>query len=273
MGQIQSQFYNITFSHPSFLIMNSHHSQSVGTWLQLSTSGLMGSTHSCLLHLHLRHAQVVGAQSQPSLWMMLNAMGYSHLFPQCPCLPRTPVTIICCAVGTGEGRTGVGGERGIFLMRDVEGQGIRQMRSSGKGQASSIIWRMIPAERASRNTLGSHLHAFRRRGRRSWVKPSSVCMTWPGSRSGSTARISMSVLVFSVWGTASPGSLDFRLHAFNFVNCNISGPPIRPVPKSDDQLALPNFPLVPLQCVFGKFDGRYRRCKALDGHKKRSHGC
>ena len=175
----------------------------------------------------------------------------------------------------GEGRTGVGGERGIVLMRDVEGQGIRQMRSSGKGQASSIIWHMIPAERASRNTPGSHLHAFRRRGRRSWAKPSSVCMTWPRprSRSGSTAGISMSVLVFSVLGAASPGLLGLCLHAFNFVNCSISGPPIRPVPKSDDQLALPNFPVVPLQCVFGKLDGRYRRYKTLDGHNKGSHGC
>ena len=33
-------------------------------------------------------------------------------------------------------------------MRDVEGRGIGQKRSSGKRRTSSIIWRMRPAERA-----------------------------------------------------------------------------------------------------------------------------
>ena len=45
----------------------------------------------------------------------------------------------------------------MFLTRDMEGQRIGQTRSSGKRQAGSVVWRMIPAERAPGNSAAAYV--------------------------------------------------------------------------------------------------------------------
>ena len=111
---------------------------------------------------------------------------------------------------------------------------------------------MIPAERASGNThpgvICTHLDVGgEARGRSLTLTIRTVVQN---VRLGlDHDRDQQHVFVFSVWFAASPGSpapLDFRLHAFvdRSISCLVV--PIRSVPKSDDQLALPNFSVAPL---------------------------
>ena len=135
----------------------------------------------------------------------------------------------------------------MFLTRDVEGQGIGQTRSAGRRQAGSVIWRMIPVERASvKHTPRSHLTHLDVGGD---ARGRSLTLTLTLRTVVQNVRLGLDhdrdqqhVFVFSVWHAASPGSLaplDFRLHAFvdRSISCLVV--PIRSVPKSDDQLALP----------------------------------
>ena len=46
----------------------------------------------------------------------------------------------------------------MFLTRDVEGQGIGRTRSAKKRQHGSVIWRMIPAEMASGNSVTQRMY-------------------------------------------------------------------------------------------------------------------
>ena len=78
------------------------------------------------------------------------------------------------------------GGREKFLRRNVERQGIGQTRSSRKHQASSVIWRMILAEKVSGNThLGvicTHPDPCRR-GKKGNIRAYSVSAeeNWPSS--------------------------------------------------------------------------------------------
>ena len=112
--------------------------------------------------------------------------------------------------------------RGMFLTRDVEGQGIGQTRSAGRRQAGSVIWRMIPVERASvKHTPRSHLTHLDVGGD---ARGRSLTLTLTLRTVVQNVRLGLDhdrdqqhVFVFSVWHAASPGSLaplDFRLHAF-----------------------------------------------------------
>ena len=70
----------------------------------------------------------------------------------------------------------------MFLTRDVEGQGIGRTRSSGKRQAGSVIWRMIPAEMASGNSVTQRMYDSASSCSPSGVRHPRACLTFVFTR-------------------------------------------------------------------------------------------